>query len=322
MQSSLAEAISVSMRRSKGELFFVASSLLALGCLIENPAGWASELCRELVERGVVFAQEGEVITVARAPGGLATRGVRVGDRVEQINGVAVRTCADVARAVASARRRKVAVVALVERKGEQIPVLLELSFPKSGSSSRETDTNRILVHPEAKLPTRASARVEVVRGAKAALEAIRRLEKAARAHGSYALYSHRLAEAENTIDRLGLGRYEGGAEVSAFAGQILEYHRQAVRMWRLKLTEAERLGYDRRALHRPLPYFSGSEVESWVARYPALEETIVSEPNEVNMLMPGEGSGLWDADRALEIIWKKARRARRELERWLARTS
>jgi len=311
------------MRTSRIALSLVASSLLALGCLVEGRAGWASELCREPVEVGAVFAREGEAITVARARGVWATGGVRVGDLVKQINGVAVRNCADVARAVASARRRGMALLALVDRAGEQIPVLLRLPpLPKTGSLSPEQDAERVGAPVEVKLPTQASPDAEVARGVESALEAIRRLEKAARIHGPYDLYSHRLAEAEDTVKRSFVGGEGGGAEVAAFVGQILEYHRQALRMWRLKLEQTERLGYDRRALRRPIPYFSGSEVESWVARYPALEETIVSEPREVNMLMPGEGSGLWDADRALEIMWKKARRARRELERWLSRSS
>ncbi len=310
------------MRTLKADFSLVASSLLALACLTERPAGWARELCREPVEVGVVFAREGDAITVARALGVRATGGVRVGDRVEQINGVAVKDCADVARAAASARHRGMALLALVDRGGEQIPVLLGLPSAKTGSLSPEQNAERAVAPVEVELPTHLTADAEVARGAGVLLEAIRRLEKAARVHGPYSLYSQRLSEAEDTMKRLFVGGERGGAEVAAFLGQILEYHRQALRMWRLKLEQAERLGYDRRALRRPIPYFSGSEVESWVARYPALEETIVTEPHEVNMLMPGEGSGLWDADRALEIMWKKARDARREVERWLARSS
>ncbi len=209
------------------------------------------------------------------------------------------------------------AVLLLLERNGERVAAVVKPTPPRS-LEGKNTGLARAL--PEVRLPeltAQDGAADSLVGLALKAAEEMSRVEAAARIHGVLAVYSRRLSKAQAAIAELDFGDSGPGRELARAVAEIVDYYRTAEKMWRFKAEKSRQLRYDRRMLGKPLPYFSDSEVERWISRYPFLESTIIREPREVTFVMPGEGSGLWDCDRAMELIWSKAGEKRRKLEHW-----
>jgi hypothetical protein len=105
---------------------------------------------------------------------------------------------------------------------------------------------------------------------------------------------------------------------VRDFIEDAMALHRTARDVRRATLQLLGQTGIDRRAASAgTLPYFSDSKVPDWVAAYPFLQETILAPPHETRVPFPGEASGRWNADRALELLWQRARAASGELATW-----
>ena len=102
------------------------------------------------------------------------------------------------------------------------------------------------------------------------------------------------------------------------FVDDVLTLHRTARDVRRTKLELLSQSGVDRRASSATsLPYFSESKVPEWVATYPFLHVIVIVPPRETHMPIPGEVAGRWNPDRALELLWGRARQATTQLADW-----
>jgi hypothetical protein len=169
-----------------------------------------------------------------------------------------------------------------------------------------------------ATLPARADAPPELRQRAAAAASALARIDDAAAPGVPLVVYERRLGDAEAAIAALEFGVAAADAAVRDFIEDTVAMHRTARDVRRAQLQMLGHAEVDRRGPSAgTLPYFSDSKVPDWVAAYPFLADAILEPPHETHAPFPGEASGRWSAERALELLWQRARVASSELATW-----
>lgn len=169
-----------------------------------------------------------------------------------------------------------------------------------------------------ATLPARAEAPPELRQRAAAAASALARVDDAAAPGVPLVVYERRLGDAEAAIAALEFGVAAADAAVHDFIEDAVALHRTARDVRRTQLQMLGQAEVDRRGSSAgTVPYFSDSKVPDWVAAYPFLADAILEPPHETHAPFPGEASGRWSAERALELLWQRARAASSELATW-----
>jgi hypothetical protein len=169
----------------------------------------------------------------------------------------------------------------------------------------------------EAPLPARAETSSELAAKAVAAAAVLATVDEAARLTVPLGAYERRLDEAKNAIAALNLAG-DGSVAVRAVIAEALGYHDTAREIRRYKVAALEHARLDERgAGGLSLPYFSDSDVPRWVERYPFLSETLQQAPRSTHLLLPGEMAGRWNPDRAVELLWERARTTRGRIADW-----
>jgi hypothetical protein len=172
--------------------------------------------------------------------------------------------------------------------------------------------------HAETALPAKTDASATLRQRAGAAARTLATLDENASLSVPLVVYDRRLHEAEAAIVALEFPVESSAAAVRRFVEDVLEYHRTAAEVRRTKLQALSDRRIDRRASPAAaLPYFSDSRVPEWIASYPFLEVAVLQTPRETRMLLPGEVAGRWDPDRALDLLWTRAREGRARLAAW-----
>lgn len=273
---------------------------------------------------------------------------VRVGDLVRQANGSRVDGCADVEAAAGEALAKGLALLLGVERGGvfvglavlaqkadePQPPVPVDVPPPPAGrpASAAVEGQGAEPAAPQATIaPIPASTPVPLPDLPGGASPRLRRIaEAAAITLGTVAdvadpgvlpaLYDQRIHGAEVVVDGLAFDAEEGGSAVRAFVEEILGYYRAARDIQRMRRGHLEKRGEGGRVRTGGiLPYFSDSQVPTWIAQYPFLRETILEPPRATRVPIPGETAGSFDADAAVGLLWERARARTTELESFAA---
>ncbi len=285
-------------------------------------------------------------VLVASAP---SCCGLRPGDVVRQANGTRVTRCADLESVAAEAVAKGLALLLAVERDGELIAVAATTRAEETrvaagaAAPTERAPADRALAVPPADrapsttarasvpeprptarprraatLPARDDASPELRQRAAAAAAALARVDEAATQGVPLVVYERRLGDAEAAIAALEFGVAAADSAVHDFVEETVALHRTARDVRRVQLQILGQSGVDHRgATARTLPYFSDSKVPDWVAAHPFLADAILEPPHETRMPFPGEASGRWSAERALELLWQRARAASAELATW-----
>ena len=321
----------------------VAVALMAAGTIARAAGG---TLCTLPVgfrlaveERGILDRGGATVVAVAPSPSGLVS-----GDVIRQANGTRVADCAELERVAAEAAAKGLVLLMAVERQGQVLGIAATTAEIDTRVAARAGTTEAprpvaSLPAPAAAVaapppvpvpipsprprrmatnPARGDASAEFRRRAGAAATALTRVDDAARAGVPIAVYERRLGDAEAALATLELGVGAIDSQVRDFVEETVALHRTARDIRRAQLALLSQSGVDRRApAASTLPYFSDSKVPEWVAAYPFLQVTILQAPHETRLPVPGEVAGRWQPDRALELLWERARTAAGELAGW-----
>ncbi|MBI3769519.1 MAG: hypothetical protein HY271_13655 [Deltaproteobacteria bacterium] len=283
----------------------------------------------------------GGAALVAAAP---STSGLEAGDVIRQANGLRVESCADLERAAAEAMAKGLVLLLGVEREGRLLGIAATTPAidarvaaradgetpaapprpipPPLPGNAAPAPALAAVVTPRprraAVLPPRGDASADLRRRAATAGAALARVDDAARPGVPIVVYERRLGDAEAAIAALEFGVAEAESAVRDFVEEAVALHRTARDVRRSQLAMLRESGVDRRASTATgLPYFSDSRVPDWVATYPFLTVTLLESPHETRMPIAGEVAGRWDPDRALELLWDRARAATAELTTW-----
>ena len=187
-----------------------------------------------------------------------------------------------------------------------------------SGARDVATSVRSPAPRREAVLPPFAEASPGLRHTAAALAVVLSGVDDAAGSARPPASYERRLRDAEATTAAADFGTEPAGVAVRAVVEEILEYHRTARDVGRVKLDLLSRRGVDRRMSGvAGMPYFSDSQIPRWIASYPFLQASLVEAPRATRFPVTGEVAGRWNPDRALDLLWAQARAATARLVEW-----
>lgn len=256
-------------------------------------------------------------------PLGLASRlGLQAGDMIEQANSWLTHDCRNYRQAITDAKNGKKALLLLVTREGQKQAVAFEAAIweePEKKAKEAVVSLKALLAAP---LPAPLRGRVGQVGGE--VVLALRGLEVSAKLPGQLSLYEQSLNQTKAKITALAA---QGEAEKRVLAGAqvILDYYLAAQEIWQYKLKRLTQIRPDLRpgeqaAYSSPsVPYFFGSPVLAWVDRYPFLKASVTTAPRKERFM---ERSGKWSPDKAILLLWQKAREETDDLSQWLQETA
>lgn len=268
--------------------------------------------------------QDGGGLVVSEvAPLSLGARlGLLKGDIVEQINSWQARDCQSYSRAVQDARGDNKAVLLLIKRKGKRQTLAFE---PEIWARKEEEKKEREAVASlqtmlEAPLPANVKDKTDET-GAQA-LTVLSELASVAVLDGQANAYEKGVTRA--TIQLLELDQAsQGEAEKRVVAGAkvLLGYYltAQEIRQYKQDFVSESRkdLRKGRAAtfVSSEVPYFLKSPVPGWVDKYSFLQAAVKDSPTMLNFL---EQPGHWDPDKAVELLWEKAKEETMRFAEWL----
>jgi len=294
----------------------------------------AADICDEERDRTGLAVEEqvaGLVVVAVDPASGAARGGVRLGDAIVQVNDVLPGSCADLGRAVRAARRARSAVLLLVRRDGDELPLAIAAAtwsepaapppevaretlpparpsgesppattaLPPARPPRRPAVTEPAVVPLPAETPVSLSAVVEV-------------LEDLAPADGSppaLSVYRRALEQVEREVATLRTRETIAPETASELVG-VVRYYRAARIAWE---AGESRPGNERRMRRLPAgegttaPYFADSPAAALIEEYPFLAETVAREPST---LLAAETSGLWRPIQARGLLWEQGREA------------
>jgi len=268
---------------------------------------------------GVGVQARDDALAVATVEDGspAAAGGLRPGDAVVQVNGVVTRNCSDWARAVREARRDRKALLVLVRRSADDVPLAVA-----AAAWDRTPPTPEVAARaPAAAAPTVdalvAAAPPPMPGASRPALaDVVRELGALPGVRGGLPAYVAAVERAH--ADASGLSRASVPADVVAGVGTVLRYHDAAAVAWRAEEAARERAGGSRR-LPSPdsmvAPYFTDSDEETTINAFPFLAGTVARTPGPG---LIGEASGLWRPVEARRLLWERARAEQEQLATWL----
>lgn len=222
---------------------------------------------------------------------------VQPDDILVQLNSHRLRTCADLGQALKEARERQLAPLLLVRRDQELEAVLLRQSSAEPGVAAAApvavpvTTPTPVAIGPSSVGSVRSTLAelLELGHTLQANLPLLTAQPWARKVSGLREAYERRRTNvpAVAAVEPI-LAYYQIVAE-------ILLYKEKAVR-------EADHV--------RPQPnvalnFNTGSQVSTWLHRYPFLQESVVERPGRG--IIGGESSGRWSPDRAVELLVQHA---------------
>ena len=258
--------------------------------------------------------------------------GLWAGDLVVQLNSHPLRTCADLNRALEEARARDLALLLLVRRDQVAAAVVVaparevaraaETAPPAGSAASNpppelapEMVPARLAETPTAAAPTETAgveptAEAAALRGSD--VQPVREILGELVAFGRALRSSLPVPAAQPWVGRVAdLRRSYQGRLASVPAVRVTEPILADYEAVAEILTYQEEVArQERRTRRRPgaeLEFSSDSPVGAWLRRYPALRASVVEEPEKVGFPLPGERSGRWRPDRAVEILVERA---------------
>jgi hypothetical protein len=248
--------------------------------------------------------------------------GLLKGDVVEQINSWQARDCESYSRAVQDARGDNKAVLLLIKRKGKRQVLAFEpeIWVRKEQEKKEKEAIASLQTMLEAPLPVDVKGKTDET-GAQA-LATLRALAAAAVLDGKPNAYEKEVTKA--TIQLLALDQgSQGEAEKRVVAGAkvLLGYYltAQEIRQYKQDFVSESRkdLRKGRAAMFvsEDVPYFLKSPIPAWVDRYPFLQASVKDSPQMLNFL---EQPGHWDPDKAVELLWNKAKEETETFAKWL----
>jgi hypothetical protein len=313
-------AIAVEYRGGIGNAGLVATASapaagLAAGDLVRQANGMRVEQCADLERAAAEALSKGLALLLAV-------------ERDGRLMGVAV-TTPEHAERVAAARRappssgaEAPSALARETRRDDAMPEASSRTAVPDGAASEVPPAPAPALSPqpwrELSLPSASEASPDARRHAAAAATALASVDASAALSVPVVLYERRLGDAEAAIATVGFALEGADDAVRRFVGNVLSLHRTARDVRRAKLELLSQSGVDRRASSATsLPYFSESRVPEWVATYPFLHVVVITPPRETRMPVRGEVAGRWNPDRALELLWGRARQATGQLADW-----
>jgi hypothetical protein len=265
---------------------------------------------------------------------------LRPGDVIVQLNSHPLRICADLNRALKEARARDLALLLLVRREQETVavvaaparemaqvadtapPVGAAVSNPPA-EAEPEIVSPRRAATPTVAAPTAtarveptATARVEPTAEALALrgsdVQPVRVLLGELVAFGRALRSSLPVPAAQPWVGRIAdlrrsYERRRAAAPAVRVAEPIVADYETVAEILAYQEELARQAGRTRRHPGAEVEFSSGSQVDAWLRRYPALQASVVQAPEKVDLLLTVERSGRWRPDRAVEILVQQA---------------
>jgi hypothetical protein len=303
-----------------GLLLWMMSNVVTFAA--DNPCQEAQEILGLSLSPAAKQEGNGLVITDIAPLSQGARIGLLKGDVVEQINSWQARDCQSYSHAVQDARSENKAVLLLITRKGKRQVLAFEpeLWVRKEEEKKEKEAIVSLQTMLEAPLPADVKGKTDET-GAQA-LASLRALAAVAVPEGKPNEYEKGVTKA--TIQLLALDQAsQGEAEKRVVAGAkvLLGYYltAQEIRQYKQDFVSDSRkdLRKGRAAMFvsETVPYFLKSPIPAWVDRYPFLQASVKDSPQMVNFL---EQPGHWDPDKAVELLWEKAKEETETFAKWL----
>jgi hypothetical protein len=289
------------------------SVIVGFGLLVASAAGAVGPCEEERAATGLVLGNHEGVLAVEAVDAGspAARAGIQTGDVVVQVNATLPRACADWARTLRDARRDRTAVLLLVRRGEQDLPLALAKAMwgtavaavPPPGPSAPAVSPP-----PPPPLPPEVPVALPDVL---ARLNALAPAERPPESLDAYAADLRRLHQEVETL----AARKAVSADAAEGLRGVLHLFDGAEVAWRAIEAEREAL---RRPRHIPIPdeatapYFAESAAATALEEFPFLKGTIVREPSAGRLV---ESSGLWRPIEARAILWAHGREALARLE-------
>lgn len=250
--------------------------------------------------------------------------GLLKGDVIEQINSWRARNCQSYSRAVQDARGENKAVLLLIKRKGKRQVLAFEpeIWVRKEEEKKEKEAIASLQTMLEAPLPADVKGKTDET-GAHA-LTILRALASVTVTSEKPNAYEKEVTKA--TIQLLALDQAsQGEAEKRVVAGAkvLLGYYLTVQEIHQYKqdfVSESRkdlRKGRAAMFVSEDIPYFLKSPVPGWVDKYPFLRASVKDSPQTVNFL---EQPGHWDPDKAVELLWEKAKEETETFAKWLGK--
>jgi hypothetical protein len=272
--------------------------------LIAVTAARADEPCVVADVGSFVIAEDGlDLLTTER-------RDLEKGDRLLQLNGRRLGSCADLSAALHDARRHGVLAVVALRRAGALQTVLLTLPVATAVPPG-STPTPSLVLAPTA-LPLRSDPLRSDPAAVASMYAALQRFSDDIKLPlTAPEPYGRRLDQLRQTYHTL---RARDGAV--AAVEPIIGYYDAVAAILRYRQPAAAK-----RAAHQSasspdelirtgsaavVEYTTDGEVGEWLRRYPFLEKSIVGEATQVG---PVEWAGWWKPDEAIRLLVEQARR-------------
>ena len=297
---------------------------LTLAAMMAAVPAWAANPCEEGRDQTglALAAREGGLEIAAVDPDSAAAEsGVRLGDALVQVNAALPRSCADYARAVRDARDGRKALLVLVRRGGETVPLALAAATWQRVVAKAspppppvEAPSVRALTATPAPVPVEARASLdEIVRD-------LRGLAPGDRPPGQLADYSHRLLRLHRQVESVAARHVAPPAAVDGLR-TVLRYFDAAEVAWAADESVRDR---ERRPRHLPssegeaAPFFADSDAAATIEEFPFLRATVSRDPRPG---LVGASSGLWRPVQARGLLWTRGGEELARLTEWLGGT-
>jgi len=223
---------------------------------------------------------------------------VQPDDILVQLNSHTLRTCADLGQALKEARERQLAPLLLVRRERELEAVLLRLP-------SQETDVGT--TGPVAVVPAATATAVAIgpssvgsVRDTLARLLDLGHALQASLPLVTAQPWVRQVSDLQEAYEKR-------RAEVPAVGAvePVLAYYQTIAEILLYKEKALRQAGYLRPQPNVALDYNTGSQISTWLRRYPFLQESVIERPGRG--IIGGESSGRWSPDRAVQLLVQHA---------------
>ena len=281
--------------------------LIGVVCIVT--VAYAGSACDEAYDRtglGVVV-RDGRMVVGDVVPGSIAAAsGLHAGDTVLQANGTVARSCSEWARAVADARDGGKALLLLVARGDDEMPLVLgrrtwgvDVATPPNATAEPPARVGRREA-PELPPPLADEEPVSMD-GVVTELGGL-----VGRTRDGLRGYRDAVVHARRAVETLAARKLATTDAVTALR-RVARLHEAAVLAWEGVDIIRERDGIARRLPVSEAvvaPYFSGSPTQSVLDEFEFLHETVTREPR------PGrftETSGDWRPAAARRIAWEHA---------------
>lgn len=259
-----------------------------------------------------------EVLPLSQA----ARLGLAKGDTIEQINSWRARDCHSYSRAVQDARSEQKALLLLLTHKGRRQTLAFEPAIWVRKEQERQEKEAVASLQTMLAAPLPSELKGKVGTAGDQALAILREVETTTTGPGKPNAYEEGIAKARTQLRALDQAS-QGEAEKRVVAGAkvLFDYYlvAQEIRQYKQDFVKEERkdLRKGRGATFQAesIPYFLKSPVPGWIDRYPFLRDSVSETPRTENFL---ERPGKWDPDRAVALLWQKAKEDTGTFSQWL----